>query len=255
MPERGAGKGRQSTASAMSFYSDFADDYEAIFPFREETYAFLRRRLPPAPARVLDAGCGTGHYCGRLSVDGYRAVGVDLDPKMIEVARARYPRAEFQRLDMRAIDALSPPFHGAFCIGNTASHLTQEELAAFLRDLAALLTDGAGWILQVMNWDHILERGGYAFQKRQMGDGVVFERAYSDLSEERVRFSTRLLRDGAPVFEGWVWLHPARSQTYRDLHRAAGFEIVEQLGDFQERAFEPHGDSGNVLVFRKSGRR
>ncbi len=237
----------------MSFYSNFAEYYEAVFPFREEVYTFLRARMPEPPARILDAGCGTGHYCGRLAQDGFEALGIDLDPKMIAVAAARYPKARFLRLDMRDIGSLPGEFGAAFCIGNTASHLTRAELGGFLRDLAPRLRTQGRWILQVMNWDYILDRGGYTFRDRRLDERVVFERRYSDLSEERVRFSTRLISGGAPIFEGAVWLHPVRAEAYGRLHAAAGFRLVEHLGDFQGRAFDPGADTSNVLVFERAG--
>jgi SAM-dependent methyltransferase len=242
-----------AAGGVVSFYSDFADYYEQVFPFREEAYAFLRRCLLSPSGRILDAGCGTGHYCGRLAADGFQVVGIDLDPKMIEVAQARYPKAAFRRLDMREVGRLPGPFAGAFCIGNTVSHLSRDELGAFLRDLSPRLLPGAPWIVQPMNWDYILERGGYVFQPRRVGDAVSFERAYTDLSEDRVRFATRLLVQGAPVFEGDVWLHPIRTADYRQLHADAGLDLIEQRGDFQGRAFDAHADTGNVLVFRKRG--
>ena len=44
-----------------------------------------------APASVLDAGCGTGRVAIELSRRGHRVVGVDVDPGMLEVARAKAP--------------------------------------------------------------------------------------------------------------------------------------------------------------------
>lgn len=40
---------------------------------------------------VLDAGCGTGRLAIELVRRGYRAVGVDLDPDMVERARRKVP--------------------------------------------------------------------------------------------------------------------------------------------------------------------
>ncbi|HRI95650.1 MAG TPA: class I SAM-dependent methyltransferase [Nocardioides sp.] len=44
--------------------------------------------LVEPPARVLDAGCGTGRVAIRLAELGYGVVGVDLDASMLIQARA-----------------------------------------------------------------------------------------------------------------------------------------------------------------------
>lgn len=110
-----------------TFYADFAPYYESIFPFSETVYAFLRRYLTPDRPRCLDVGCGPGHYCGRLTGDGFSVVSIDLDAAMIEQARAHCPEAIFHCMDMRDIAQLGAPtpgegamlHDGVFCIGNT----------------------------------------------------------------------------------------------------------------------------------------
>ncbi|MEV7965665.1 methyltransferase domain-containing protein [Sphaerisporangium sp. NPDC088356] len=49
----------------------------------------LRAWVPPAPADVLDVGCGTGSLSVLLATAGHRVTGVDLAPQMIELARAK----------------------------------------------------------------------------------------------------------------------------------------------------------------------
>jgi SAM-dependent methyltransferase len=44
---------------------------------------------------VVDAGCGGGRPVAEMAERGARAVGVDLDPEMIAVARERWPAGEF----------------------------------------------------------------------------------------------------------------------------------------------------------------
>ncbi|HEX6247194.1 MAG TPA: methyltransferase domain-containing protein [Nocardioidaceae bacterium] len=49
----------------------------------------LLEHLPPAPARVADLGCGTGSLAVLLAEEGYDVDGVDLSPRMLEVARRK----------------------------------------------------------------------------------------------------------------------------------------------------------------------
>jgi SAM-dependent methyltransferase len=237
----------------MSFYSQFAEYYEAVFPFREEIAGFLRSHLLPGPRRILDAGCGTGHYCGRLAADGHEVVGVDLDPQMIEVARRQYPAVTFRCLNVLEIGDLTPPFDLIFCIGNVAPHLTQDEFARFLDLVVRLLRPGGHWLFQVVNWDAILDRDSHTFRVRTLGGGsATFHRRYAQISEERVRFLTRLVAEERPLFEGDVWLYPIRSETVRRLHRERGLDPVGHFADFQRTPFDPTSvDSGSVFVFRK----
>lgn len=59
--------------------------------------ADLHRELIPPGASVLEIGCGTGTLLAAL--DPARGVGVDLSPRMVEIAAARHPRLRFVAAD------------------------------------------------------------------------------------------------------------------------------------------------------------
>lgn len=238
----------------MTFYTAFAEHYEAIFPFSEGVYAFLREHLPGPPARVLDVGCATGLYTGRLARDGYAATGVDLDAAMIAVARARYPLATFQVLDMTRIEDLDRVFGGTFCIGNTAAHLTRAQFSDFVGSVGATLRPGGPWMLQVMNWDYVLTQSSFTFPVIEGGDGVVFHREYRDISKDGVTFATRLVVHGVEVFEEAVVLTPMRSGEIVAMHEAAGFTLVAHVGSYGGKPFDPEVFSANVMVFERGDR-
>jgi len=54
--------------------------------------ATLRRLLPPPPARVLDAGAGTGFVILLLAREGYRVTALDLAPSMLAQLSAKAGR-------------------------------------------------------------------------------------------------------------------------------------------------------------------
>lgn len=64
------------------------------------------------PARILDVGCGTGHFAAFLAARGFRVAGVDPELAMLAHARARVPSAcaDGRRLPFRA-----GAFDGALC--------------------------------------------------------------------------------------------------------------------------------------------
>lgn len=60
--------------------------------------------LPPAPARVLDLGCGTGWTSLFLARAGYQVVGVDIAPEMIRIAEDLRDAAGLTNLTFRVSD-------------------------------------------------------------------------------------------------------------------------------------------------------
>lgn len=52
--------------------------------------------------KVLDLGCGYGFFTDYFRSVGANAIGVDGSEKMIEIAKARYPAAEFSVMDISA---------------------------------------------------------------------------------------------------------------------------------------------------------
>jgi ubiquinone/menaquinone biosynthesis C-methylase UbiE len=68
----------------------------------------LREHLPPAPADVLDLGCGTGSLTLLLAQGGHRVHGVDLAPGMVTAATAKLTAAGVAA-SVEVGDASDPP--------------------------------------------------------------------------------------------------------------------------------------------------
>ena len=67
------------------------EDEESIGAAQERATKLLLSRLPPPPARVLDAGCGLGTTLARLLRAGYDAEGVTPDEKQIAFGGRNLP--------------------------------------------------------------------------------------------------------------------------------------------------------------------
>jgi ubiquinone/menaquinone biosynthesis C-methylase UbiE len=100
------------------------------------------------PARILDVGCGTGHFAAFLAGRGFRVAGVDAETAMLARARARAPalRADARRLPFRA-----GAFDGALCVsvleyaGDPAAVLREARRVARER-IAVLALDARSYL-------------------------------------------------------------------------------------------------------------
>jgi trans-aconitate methyltransferase len=61
----------------------------------------LIARERPGAKTILDVACGTGEHARLLSAD-FEIDGIDLEPKFVEIARAKNPDGNFSVADMRA---------------------------------------------------------------------------------------------------------------------------------------------------------
>ena len=78
----------------ISTFDAVADAYDSTIPAHVAEHlltkrlAFVSRHLP-AGCLILDAGCGTGVFAGRLRDNGFRVVGIDASIGMLAPARDR----------------------------------------------------------------------------------------------------------------------------------------------------------------------
>ena len=101
---------------------------------------FLREQLPPAPARVLDVGCGAGQLTTALAVEGYDVLGID--PRAPEGERFRRVLLEDLNPGEEAFDAVVAS-HSLHHIRDL--HQALDRIAALLRPDGVLVLDEQGW--------------------------------------------------------------------------------------------------------------
>ncbi len=90
----------------------------------------------PPPARVLDAGCGTGRITVHLAGLGYDVVGVDVDASMLRIAEEEAPDLDWRVVDLASMD-LGRVFDVVLVAGNVIPLLEPGTLDAVARRLAA----------------------------------------------------------------------------------------------------------------------
>ena len=125
----------------ISMYSSFASYYDKIFPFKEQTFLFLSDITGTQIKKILDIGCGTGDYLGKLAQTGHKVTGIDVDQEMLSLANSKYPDLTFKVMDMNNINTINDHFDVIYSIGNVVSYLSKEQLTEFLRKVYSILSE------------------------------------------------------------------------------------------------------------------
>lgn len=125
--------------------------------------ALIAAQMGPGAKRVLDVTCGIGTQAIGLALRGHAVTGADLIPAAVERARREAARfgvdARFLVADLRR---LSSEIEGRFPIllscDNSLPHLLDDDdLAAALREIAALLEPGGLFLASIRDYDALID--------------------------------------------------------------------------------------------------
>lgn len=149
----------------MNSIADLMDDYgktiaRATQNFSPDEYArtakrlrwFFRNRLPAdRSARILDVGCGAGHFLYFLRQEGYTNIeGLDASLDRVELCR-RHVTANVHQADALDWVKSRPRAYDVVVSNHVIEHLADEPLMSFLRALTDAVAEGGTLILTTPN--------------------------------------------------------------------------------------------------------
>ena len=153
--------------------------------------ARLVTAMVPLGARILDAGSGSGRVGSELHALGHTVVGVDVDPILVEAARADHPGPDWRVGDLTELDLLAAgvlPFDVVVCAGNVMTFVAEGTEVEVLRRFRAHLA-----------------RDGRAVVGFGAGRGYTFDQFFDDVAAAGlvvdVALSTWDLRPRTPTSE------------------------------------------------------
>ena len=204
-----------SAAEGDDYAEAYAERFRSLLAEGQDIHGeadFVAGLCPP-PARVLDAGCGTGRVAVRLAELGYDVVGCDADASMIEVAQRELPSLDWRVADLAhlADGELGAAYDVVVLAGNVIPFLEPGTLGSACRGVAGLLTDGGTALV------------GFGLDDDHLPDGVdVVSLAAVDAAMENA---------GLPRARGWSGWDGS------PFDPAAGYAVVEYApGDGQDVA-------------------
>jgi SAM-dependent methyltransferase len=224
----------------------------------------LRKLIPPAPSRILDAGCGPGLYAVPLARLGHDVTGIDVSVAALRHARglARATpllgKARFVKGDLREVPLPEAGFDAAFLVYFILEAFSRSEQPKVLARLAASLAPAGRLIVEMrlhpdqppgrIDWWDVVPNSLLSDKRHLLlGDAVYDQRRH-----------TYVLREVAVFDDGSVaarqtsgWLCPFAS--IRRLFARAGLADVSMFDGWTGRP--AHALSASILVVarRRSG--
>nr|WP_206321996.1 class I SAM-dependent methyltransferase [Streptomyces sp. HNM0575] len=190
-------------SATRTFYDALAVDYADRFHHelsakpldRSMLSAFAELVLAAGGGRVADVGCGTGSVTAHLHELGLSAYGIDLSPRMVELAREFSPDLRFEEGTMTAVGQADGSLAGIVA-WHSIIHTTDDQLPEVFAEFERLLVPGGHLLLSFQIGDepvYLARPLGHPvsldFHRRQPGDVAAL------LAEAGLPVQARLSRE------------------------------------------------------------
>lgn len=188
---------------AVNLFNELADLYQTKYmdvSLYADELRFFCTQLPHEQAKVLDIACGPGNISRFLTelkkeID---LLGIDLAPKMIELAKQNNPHSRFLVMNGMNADEIKELFDGIVC-SFYLPYLDKENVLVLLSKMRDLLQpDG---VLYLSNIDGLFEESGLV--KGSTGEAIMMHYyPLSFLEEELNEMGFNLLLSKQVISEG-----------------------------------------------------
>ena len=227
----------------MSFYQQLSQYYDHLFPANPAQISLIEK-YAASSARILDIAAGTGNQALLLASKGYDVTAIDSSAEMISKIeeKSQDGKIPIQTLlvDMENIQTITSTYDVIVCIGNSLSHLTTlSKISETVKDIGKLLESDGTFIVQIVNFDRVIEEKIHSLPLIQTSTGLTFQRTY-EFKENHLIFHGSLSVDEngqQSHFENKVELYPLQSYELVSLLQNAGFSEISLYGDYQENEY------------------
>jgi ubiquinone/menaquinone biosynthesis C-methylase UbiE len=215
-------------------FSKSANYYDEIYTAMDKDYAaeaekahqFISSHKRSSGNQLLDVACGTGLHADQFRTR-YQVEGLDLDAKMLSVARRKYPAIKFHRGDMISFN-LRRQFDIIVCLFSSIGYVkTVSKLHRAVQMMGRHLVPGG--VLLVEPW----------FTPQQWGVGRVGIVSLEKPDHKIVRMSRSAARGKISIVEFEYLIGSSDGiEHYSETHELGLFTHEEYLSAFQSAGLE-----------------
>ncbi len=225
-------------SKSQKYYDDIYASEGKDYPAEaNKARKFIQKYKQSNGNRLLDVGCGTGVHANLLSKH-YQVEGLDIDPKMLSVARKNYPKIRFQQGDMLNFK-LKSKFDIIVCLFSAIGYVkTKSRLERTIKNMSQRLLPGG--VLLIEPW----------FTPKQWHPGRVFTMQVKKPDLKIVRMSHSWQKGNISIIEFQYLIGTSKGiecdteflelglftkKEYLDAFRSAGLEVIHDSNGLDGR--------------------
>ena len=252
-------------ASIYDYFVNWDDRLAYELPFLEQQLRALGK--DPSQIRVMDTACGTGHHAIALANIGFQMFGSDLYPEMVSLAdanaKAAGEKVTFRTAGFGSInETFRQPgeFDAVLCLGNSLPHVASEQdLKKALQDFNELLRPGGLLLLQMRNFDLVMEEKKRWMEPQTGKEGAtewLFFRFYDFEANGKIQFNILSFhrKPNAPWHTQLTstMLLPIYSEELKAELGSLGFRNIKLYGNLAGEPFAADSSGDMVLIAFKA---
>lgn len=242
----------------------FADQFDALAPYYDDVMSVvpyrqwvqylkkLFKRHRWKPQRMLDVACGTGTVALMLAEEGYHVTGVDIAPRMIDLARMKASHANESRVSFLCQDATQLQVPGRFDLAISLFDslnyiLTTHGLRQAIAGVARHLEPGGGFIFD-LNSEFALEHNLFSQDNFWDTDAKV-KHLWSASYNRKTRMATVQMEFYLPNGACFREVHKERAHRHEDVVSfltESGFELLDAYDAY---SFLPAGKRSERIFY------
>lgn len=136
-------------AIAEKYYDLYKDDVSDL--------KYFDLFLKDCNSKILDLGCGMGHYSNYMYNKGFEVVGVDFCENMIKIAKNSNPNIEFIISDICDLSALNNQKFDGIVLAYVLQHLSKEEVLNLFDSIDSLTSNNSKLLIFLREGNGVTE--------------------------------------------------------------------------------------------------
>lgn len=143
--------------NTMLAHNNIAKKYYKAYKDDKSDLEYIDSFLKKCNHKILDLGCGMGHYSKYIKSKGFDVVGVDFASEMLKIAKDTTEGIEYIKADICNLpESLDKDFDGVL-IAYVLQHLSKEEAKLCFKNLNKYLLKEANILLFFREGNNVLK--------------------------------------------------------------------------------------------------